>query len=102
MKVFLSPLAEKKIQLLLEYLEQEWSVRSKEKFLSALYRKLNLIANNPQSCISSKHFPNLYKCIVNKQTSFYYRIKSGEIEVITLINNRQDPDKITEEIKKFF
>lgn len=102
MKVFISPLAEKKIKILLVYLEQEWSVKSKEKFLAVLYRRINLISRNPKSCQSSTEFPNLYKCLVNKHSSFYYRIKEKEIEIITLIDNRQNPDKIAEEITKFF
>jgi len=102
MKVFLSPLAEKKIQLILDYLEQEWSIKNREEFLSKLIKKIDQISNQPKSCIKSKDFPDLYKCIVTKQTSFYYRIKSNEIEVITLIDNRQDPKKIREEIKKHF
>lgn len=102
MKVFLSPLAEKKIQLLLEYLEKEWSLNSREDFLSQLVKKFDLISQQPKNCIESKDFPNLYKCIVTKQTSFFYRIKSDEIEVITLVDNRQDPEKIEEEIRKHF
>jgi plasmid stabilization system protein ParE len=102
MKVFLSPLAVKKIQLLLEYLEQNWSTRSKEVFLSKLLKMFDQISRQPESCIKSTEFPNLYKCILTKQTAFFYRINSGEIEIITLIDNRQDPDKIEKEIKKFF
>jgi plasmid stabilization system protein ParE len=100
MQVYLSPLAEKKIQLLLEYLEQEWSVRSKEDFLLKLIKKFNLISRHPQSGIQSREFPNLYKCIVTPQTSFYYRVILNEIEVITLIDNRQDPKKTLEDILK--
>ena len=102
MKVFLSPLAEKKIQLLLEYLEQEWSIKTREDFLSNLIKKFEQISNHPHSCIKSNEYPNLHKCFVTKQTSFFYRIKSNEIEVITLIDNRQNPEKIGEEIKKLF
>ena len=100
MKVYLSPLAEKKIELLLDYLEHEWSVRSKEEFVLKLIKKFNLISRHPKSCVRSENVPNLYKCIVTPQTSFYYRIKSNEIEVITLIDTRQDPKKSMEEILK--
>jgi plasmid stabilization system protein ParE len=102
MKVFLSPLAEKKIQFLLEYLEQEWSIKSREIFITKLLKKLDQISRQPNSCINSKEYPNLYKCIVTKQTSLFYRINSDEIEVITLIDNRQDPEKIEIEIRKHF
>jgi len=101
MKVFLSPLAERKIQILLEYLEIEWSVKSREDFFLKLTKKINQISHQPESCVKSKEFPNLYKCVVNRQTSFFFRIKSDEIEIITLIDNRQDPDKIRNELEKY-
>ncbi len=41
----------------------------------------------------------LYQCVVTKQSSFYYRIRNSEIEIITLFDNRQDQSKIFEEIK---
>ena len=101
MKVFLSPIAEKKIQLLLEYLEQEWSRRSREDFLLKFRKRLNHISKHPKSCVKSNQFPNLYKCVVTQQTTLFYRIKLDEIEVVTMIDNRQDPEKISGELEKF-
>ncbi len=102
MKVYLSPLAEKKIQLLLKFLETEWSIKTKDEFITKLLSKFSQISRQPKSCSESKAFSGLYKCIVTKQTSFFYRIKADEIEVITLTDNRQDPELIQEEIKKHF
>jgi len=102
MKVYLSPLAEKKTQLLLKFLETEWSTKSKDEFVSKLLNKFSQISNQPKSCPESKAFSGLYKCIVTKQTSFFYRIKADEIEVITVTDNRQDPEIIQQEIKEHF
>lgn len=99
MKVFLSPLAEHKIALLLDYLESNWSAKSRTDFLTKLSKSFNQISNQPRSYPESTEFPNLYKCVVTKQTSYFYRITAEEIEVITLIDNRQDPDEIAEELK---
>ena len=102
MKVFLSPLAVRKIEILISYLQEKWSIKVKNEFISKLTEKFNQIALQPKSCIKSKEFPNLYKCVVNKQTSFFYRIQNNEIEIITIIDNRQNPDKILAELKKYF
>lgn len=64
--VFLSPIAEKKLILLLEYLEIEWGVKSKKDYL--------------------------------KQSAFFYRI--NKIEIITIIDNRQNPEIIKKELRK--
>ena len=102
MEVFLSPVAAKKIEILISYLQEEWSDKVKYDFISKLTEKFNQISLHPYSCIKSVEFPNLYKCVVNKQTSFYYRIKKNEIEVITVIDNRQDPNRYLEELRKYF
>lgn len=91
MKIFLSTLAEAKIEDLLIFLENNWSTKIKNDFLKKLTSKINQVSQLPQSCQESKQFPDLYKCIVTKQTSFYYRInrKKEEIEVVTFFDNRQ-------------
>ena len=101
-EVFLSPVAEKKLTLLLDYLIDEWGVQSKEKFLSKFVSSINQISIHPKSCIESSCKKGLYKCAVTKQTSFYYRILKKEIEIITIFDNRQDQLKIFNEMKKRF
>lgn len=48
----------------------------------------------------SKFSKGLYKCIVTKQTTFFYRInmKEKEIEIITFFDTRQNPNKLYKEI----
>jgi len=54
----------------------------------------------PDSCPKSSEFDNLYKCVVTKQTTFYYRIleEKNEIEIITVFDTRQNPDKLKEDL----
>lgn len=102
MKIYFSPLAEKKLNLILAYLEKEWSKKIKNEFLDILKNKFNQISQFPQSCINSQIKPEIYNCIVTSQTSFYYRIIKEEIEIITFFDNRQDSEQIFKEIKQFF
>ncbi|MCP9754224.1 type II toxin-antitoxin system RelE/ParE family toxin [Lacihabitans sp. CCS-44] len=91
MKIFLSILAEAKIEDLLIFLETNWNTKVKNDFLEKLNLKMTQVSQLPQSCQQSKQFPGLYKCVVTKQTSFYYRININkeEIEVVTFFDNRQ-------------
>ena len=98
-KVYLSPVAEKKLTLLLEYIQSEWGQKSRNKFLEAFKKNIGRIAKYPKSCPESKSL-GIYKNVVNKQTSFYYHINDKEIEILTITNNRQDPKSILKEIKK--
>jgi len=99
MRVFLSPLAERKLMLLLDYLTENWSLGVKNEFLSELKRSIKQIELHPRSCQESIEMPNLYRCVVTKQTSFYYRINAEDIEIVTVIDNRQNPNNLIEEIK---
>ncbi|WP_420580375.1 type II toxin-antitoxin system RelE/ParE family toxin [Reichenbachiella sp.] len=100
-KVYLSPVAEFKLQSLTEYLNAEWGEKSKQKFLNELVQSVSKIESFPESCPKSDSFNGIFKCVVSKLTSFYYRIKNDEIEIITLTDNRQNPDELLEEIRKF-
>lgn len=102
MKVILSPLAKLKLNLLLQYLEEEWDVQSRKKFLSKLKSSVNSISLFPESNPKSEKYNGLYKKVVTNQTSLYYRILDDEIQIITVIDNRQDPENIFKEINKFF
>jgi plasmid stabilization system protein ParE len=100
MKVYLSENAEQKLLLLTDYLKVKWNEKVKEDFINKLTKKINLISAYPQSCPESKDFKGLYKCVVSKQTTFYYRVllDRDEIEIITLFDTRQNPINLSKEI----
>jgi plasmid stabilization system protein ParE len=54
MKVFLSELAKTKLLNLLTYLDQNWGVNAKEKFIEKLSEKIKQISSLPESCPISK------------------------------------------------
>ena len=99
MKVYLSKQAEDKLQKLLEYLLEKWNVQVRNDFLEKLIAKLNQISIYPESCPKSEDFAGLHKCVLSKQTTFYYRVKNTtEIEVITFFDSRQNPEKLKKEL----
>ena len=101
MKVFLSEVAESKLLKLSEYLLENWNLKTRDKFISKLTEKIKQISQQPTSCTTSSELDNLYKCVVTKQTTFYYRVNSDkkEIEIITIFDTRQHPDKLKKDIK---
>ena len=100
MKVFLSELAESKLLKLSDYLLENWNLKTRDKFIEKLSEKIKQISIQPQSCTQSSEFKGLYKCVVTKQTTFYYRISTElrEIEIITIFDTRQYPDKLKKDI----
>ncbi|WP_456867463.1 type II toxin-antitoxin system RelE/ParE family toxin [Galbibacter sp. BG1] len=100
MKVFLSELAETKLLKLSEYLLENWNLKTRDEFISKLTEKIKQISIQPDSSPKSSEFENLYKCVVTKQTTFFYRIKAEkkEVEIITIFDTRQHPDKLKKDI----
>ena len=100
MNVYLSELAESKLLKLSDYLLNKWSVKVRDNFIKKLTNKINQISLHPESCPQSIEFKGLFKCVVTKQTTFYYRISSNfkEIEIITIFDTRQNPNKLKNEI----
>lgn len=99
MNVFLSKSAEEKLLKLTEYLLENWGSKAKKDFINKLTEKIDQIALQPQSCPKSSTFKNLYKCVVTKQTTLYYRIAltPKAIEIITIFDTRQNPAKLNRE-----
>ena len=98
-KVYLSPVAELKLTHLIKHIENEWGVKSKNTFLNALTNSIRKIEESPKSCPQSDKLKGIYKNVLSKQTSYYYRIRKKEIEIITITDNRQNPSTILKEIQ---
>jgi plasmid stabilization system protein ParE len=101
MEVILSPQAEKKLEEITEYLLSEWGNKVKKDFLSKLTSKIEQILLQPESCPKSKELGGIYKCVVTKQNTFYYRINSQRniLEIITFFDTRQNPIKLKKQLK---
>jgi plasmid stabilization system protein ParE len=98
MQVILSKRAKNKIEKLLVYLEQEWSIKAKYDFVKKLDRSVSQISKLPYSCPESRKSPGIFKCVITSQTSLFYRINNEKIEIITIFDNRQSPVRLKKEI----
>jgi plasmid stabilization system protein ParE len=101
-EVYLSPLAELKLDLLLQYLDLNWGTMVRNKFLSKLKQVTGQLLGQPEIFPESQIKKGIRKCVVTAQTSLYYRIRNETIEIITIIDNRQDPKKTIKEIEEYF
>ena len=96
--VILSKRAKIKLEQLLEYLEQNWSVRVKHDFIKKFDKSLKIIQKNPDSFPKTNFVKGLHKCVITKQNTIYYRISEMEIEIITLFDTRQNPEKLFDDL----
>jgi plasmid stabilization system protein ParE len=98
-KIKLSGRTERKLNKLLEYLETEWSEKVKKDFVARLEKSLEKIKQYPESFPQTDFVKGLHKCVVTKQTTIYYKYDDTNVYVVTLFDNRQDPQKLQKETK---
>ena len=97
-KVVISKTAEKKLDKLFEYLITEWSIKVKTDFVEKLNSSIEIIKNQPEIFPESKKAKGLKKCVITKQTTLFYRYNSKRINIVTLFDTRQNPNKLDKEI----
>ena len=84
-----SPRSKQDYLNLLEYLQNEWGEKTIKKFDDRLQSILAHISERPEMYPASGKKEQVRRCVINKQTNLYYRIKEDKIELITLFDNRR-------------
>ena len=90
MNVYLSPEAESQLEALLFYLEAEWGIKVHDNFLEKLDHAIQTIRKMPTAYPASTKYPELRKCVVTRQTLLFYRLSGDDVEVVSLIDSRQN------------
>ncbi|REE05636.1 type II toxin-antitoxin system RelE/ParE family toxin [Marinoscillum furvescens] len=87
------PEAEITYALVIEYLEENWTSKEIDCFFDRTDEVINFIAQNPRQYIYSKK-KDVFRAVITKHISLYYRIKSEEIELLIFWDTRQDPENL--------
>lgn len=93
-EVVFSKTAIKKLFLLLEHLELRWSIKVRTSFEEKLDNCIKILVQMPDSFPKSEVRKNLYKCVITKQTTIFYRFNTKKIDISAVFDSRQDPKKI--------
>jgi len=72
-EVRISKAAAKKPDNLLDFLERRWSSKVKSNLIHKIDETLKYIQLHPESFPESEKIPGLRKCVLTKQTTFYYK-----------------------------
>jgi plasmid stabilization system protein ParE len=97
-KIRLSKRASRKLEKLLIFLEEDWSIKVKKDFLFKLEVALKQIRKLPESFPESNKIPGLRKCVVTRQTTIFYKYSDTTIYIVSLFDNRQNPKSLNKEI----
>jgi plasmid stabilization system protein ParE len=76
------------------YLEENWTQRELRKFAKLLDKQIKLIQSNPFLFEKSDKSIDVRRSVLNKLITIYYRVRFSEIQILTLFDNRQNPEKL--------
>jgi len=79
---------------IIKYLENRWSKKEIKRFAQLLDKQLNRIKSNPYLFAESHKSKGLRKSVLSKQTTIYYKIVDDQIRLISLFDNRQNPNNL--------
>ncbi len=93
-KIIWSDEALTNLDAILKYLEIYWTEKEIKRFLNNLDKRIKLISLNPLIFPSTLRSNNIRKSVLSKQTSIFYRVSKDQIEIISIFDTRQNPDKL--------
>ena len=83
----------RKLFNLLDYLKEEWSEPTAEKFLGRLKKRLITLSEQPFIGTSSTGIKEVGSILITRHNRIYYRIKNETVEIINMYDNRSNPKK---------
>lgn len=94
-KVIWSPTAESDLELVVVYLNTNWSKTVVNKFINKVEDTVTLIAEDPTLFPLINSNLNIRKCVLTNQNTIFYRATDSQVEIVRLFDTRQDPRKLT-------
>ena len=92
-KVVITKTAKNKLDSLFNYLLENWSEKVKSEFVQKLDDSIEIIRNKPELFPESHKRKGLRRCVLTKQITLFYRFNNERIEIVTLFDTRQSPNK---------
>jgi plasmid stabilization system protein ParE len=83
------------LDLIVDYLQNNWAEKEINKFFKKLEKRIELISRNPHAFPVVDKRINIRKSVLSEQTSIYYEIKPDIVVILTLFDNRKDPESLT-------
>lgn len=93
MTVIWAPQAKKDFWNNIDYLEAEWSEKVAFDFIQKVNSTIELLKNDNVLFIKT-NYKSVYKIVITKHISLYYRIENTNLELLRFWNTFQDTKKL--------
>lgn len=98
-KVYLSDKAVENLQSIVVYLKSEWPQKVLKDFFDDLDKVKSILSKYPESFEYSKIKKGIYRCVLSKHNTLFYRINKNEVEIIVIFDTRQNQKKLRRRLK---
>ncbi|GAA6767609.1 MULTISPECIES: type II toxin-antitoxin system RelE/ParE family toxin [Flavobacterium] len=92
MNVIWAPQAKQDFWNNIDYLETEWSEKAAQNFIDKVNTTIELLKNDNVLFIKT-NYKSVYKIVITKHISLYYRIENTNLELLRFWNTFQDTEK---------
>lgn len=93
MKIRIAKSAENSFRAIMEFLKNKWGEKVAEAFENKSAEFLNILKDFPEIGPIEVEQKRIFGFQLTKQTRLFYRIKNGEIIILSFFDVRQNPNK---------
>jgi plasmid stabilization system protein ParE len=93
-QVSISERAQNNLVKILLYLQTEWSLKIRNRFYDKFLKDVQLVSQNPYLFPIIDFDRDVRRCMITKHNALYFRLVNQEVEIITVHDVRQDPEKL--------
>lgn len=86
--------AQRQLDGVIEYLEQNWTDREINNFFKKLERDLVIISKKPETFRLSQRLPGSRECQITSHTTVFYVFDHQILTVLLLWSNKMSPSKL--------
>ena len=87
-----SPQAKRDYWQNIDYLELKWSIQDVLNFIEKVNTTITLLQNDTVLFIKT-NYKSVYKIVITKHISLFYRIENNNLELLRIWNNFQNLEK---------
>jgi plasmid stabilization system protein ParE len=85
---------------IIEYLQENWTIKELRTFSKKLDEQVELIRRKPATYKASKRLQGTRECVVTKHNTLFYVYDESTVFIAVLWDNRQNPNKLKEKKSK--
>jgi plasmid stabilization system protein ParE len=93
LEIVWSKRADKKFDLILEYLSKEWGNKVTKAFVKKVYDFLDILSEFPEIGTLENMDKEIRGFVIIKQVSVFYTVRKNRIILLNFFDNRQSPNK---------